>query len=294
MKLKQIFVCLCLCLCLLTPQKAKAQAVSDQIVSDLITVGISGAASLTGNIPLAFASGVLSKYISTYGLMAIKSVLSKLRAHPPHDLGEINIYFIYLIHVKRNLYQTLINMRSNLEQNNSYANTLREIEELEKQIISRCENNCQVTGIDESLINFEFLNIALEAKQSYDIFEYLDVQEVKLNYQYLMLLYLDVVLVEQKLLEAQYNVLAAQLSNLTREISINHYISNAEKEYRYQLAMNLILRWQKRRDERRVVVATVLRNPLTDLESENRDLQDDIDRYRNMAKSFSFQYGEEL
>lgn len=294
MKFKKVFVCLCLCLVFVMPAKIKAQAVSDQIVSDLITVGISGAATLTGNIPLAFASGVLSKYISTYGLMAIKSVLAKLRAHPPHDLGEINIYFVYLIHVKRNLYQTLINIRKNVEQSNTYANTLREIEALEQQIVSRCEGTCQVNAIDESLVNFEFLNIALEAKQSYDIFEYLDEQEIKLNYQYLMLLYLDVILVEQKLLEVQYNVLATQLSDLTREIAQNNYISNAEKEYRYQLAMNIILRWQKRRDERRVVVATVLRNPLIELQDENDELQDEIDRYRDLAKSFQFNFEEEL
>jgi hypothetical protein len=293
MRIKMLLVSFCVCLSLtMIGPKVEAQVVSDQIIGDLITVGISGAATLTGNIPLALASGVLSKYISTYGVMAVKSVVNKMKAHPPHDLGEINIYFIYLIHVKRNLYQALINMRTNVQNDNGLRNILREIEQLEQQMLAQCDGSCSVEGLDESLINFEFLNIALEAKQSYNIFEYINAEEVKLNYQYLMLLYLDVIIIEQKLLEAQYNVLATQISELTAEIAKNDYLSNAEKEYRYQLALNIVLRWQKQRDTRRVLLITVLKNPLMQLQDENRDLQDDIDRYRHLAKQFTFDFEE--
>jgi hypothetical protein len=265
----------------LTVRPAHSQELSEQIITDLITIGITGAATLTGNIPLALASGVLSKYISTYGVQGAKALVTKIKGETPEDLGQINIYFIYLIHVKRNLYQAMINIRSNVKGEQSLETIAREIDELEKTLSGKCpEGVCQVTGIDESLVNFEFLNIALDAKQSFDIFQYLSQQEVKTTYQYLMLLYMDLILVEQKLLEAQYNVLANQVATLLENFEENVFISNDEKEYAFQLAINMVLKWQKHRDERRIILLTALRKPLQDMQEENRSLEDSINGYR--------------
>lgn len=263
---------------------AQAQDVAEQVITDLVTVGITGAATLTGNIPLAMASGVLSKYISTYGVQGVKYLINKVKSSSPQDLGEINIYFIYLIHVKRNLYQSMINMRTNVKGDSSYATVVKEIEELEKSLQGQCSGQCQVTGIDESLVNFQFLNVALDAKQSFDIFNYLDAQQVKTNYQYLMMLYMDVILVEQKLLEGQYNVMAAQVADLLENLEENVYLSNEEKEYGFQIGINMVLKWQKHRDERRALLLTALAKPLADMQAENDQLEDDINGYRDDNK----------
>jgi hypothetical protein len=143
---------------------AHSQTLSEQIVSDLLTVGITGAATLSGNIPLAMASGVLSKYISTYGVQAVKFLINQVKAESPQDLGEINIYFVYLIHVKRNLYHSMINLRNNVKSDGIDETLMREIEELEKKMKGGCpQGECAVTGLDETLVNFEFLNVALDA-----------------------------------------------------------------------------------------------------------------------------------
>lgn len=260
---------------------AEAQDVAEQVITDLVTVGITGAATLTGNIPLAMASGVLSKYISTYGVQGVKFLINKVKSSAPQDLGEINIYYIYLIHVKRNLYQSMINMRTNVKGDSSYATVVKEIEDLERTLQGQCSGQCNVTGIDESLVNFQFLNVALDAKQSFDIFNYLDAQQVKVNYQYLMMLYMDVILVEQKLLEGQYNVMAAQVSELLENLEDNVYLSNEEKEYGFQLGINMVLKWQKHRDERRALLLTALAKPLEDMQAENDQLEDDINGYRD-------------
>jgi hypothetical protein len=260
---------------------AKSQELSEQIVADLVTVGITGIATLSGNIPLAIASGVLSKYISTYGVQGVKFLINKVKAETPEDLGQINIYYIYLIHVKRNLYQALINIRSNVKGDPARQNIMKEIEALEATMQGQCaDEKCSVTGIDESLVNVQFLNVALDAKQSFDIFTYLDAQEVKITYQYLMLLYMDVILIEQKLLEGQYNVLASQVSYFMESLEENVYLSNEEKEYAVQLSLNLVLKWQNHRDERRAILLTSLMKPLEDIQAENGRLEDEINGYQ--------------
>ena len=260
---------------------AHSQTLSEQIVSDLVTVGITGAATLSGNIPLAMASGVLSKYISTYGVQGVKFLINKVKAESPQDLGEINIYFVYLIHVKRNLYHSMINLRNNVKSDRIDETLIREIEELEKKMKGECpQGGCAVTGLDETLVNFEFLNVALDAKQSFNVFEYLEAQQVKSTYQYLMLLYMDVILVEQKLLESQYNVLAQQTATLMESLEENVYLSNEEKEYSFQLSLNMVLKWQKQRDERRALLLSALKKPLEELEVENSRLEDEINGYR--------------
>jgi hypothetical protein len=268
------------CLLFFPLKNVNAQTLSDQIVTDLVTIGITGAATLSGNIPLAMASGVLAKYISTYGIQGVRFLIDKVKAETPQDLGEINIYFIYLIHVKRNLYQAMINMRNNVKNDPTYDILIKEIEEVESNLQTNCSGKCEVSGIDQSLINYEFINIALDAKQSIGIFDYLNSEQVKSTYQYLILLYLDIILVEQKLLEGQYNVLANQIDGLLENLEENPYLSLDEKEYSFQLALNIALKWQKHRDERRVLLLKVLKKPLENIQEENDQLQDQIDQYR--------------
>jgi hypothetical protein len=261
----------------------QAQEVKDQVISDIVTVGITAAATLTGNIPLALASGVLAKYISTYGVAGVKSLINKFKSETPQDLGEVNIYYIYLLHMKRNLYQTLVNMRTNLKGDQTMGTIEAEIRKLEDSLSGSCTvENCQITKVDETLVNFEFVNIALDAKQSFNIFNYIQTQEVMATYQYLMLMYLDIIFVEQKLIESQYNVLANQISTLTEELDKNVYSSNEEKEYVYQLGMNLVIKWQKQRDERRANLLVILKQPLMEMETENRQLEDDIQSYSDL------------
>jgi hypothetical protein len=267
-----------------TTQQVSAQEdVREQIISDLITVGITGAATLTGNVPLAMVSGVISKYLTTYGMRGAKALINKFKADSPQDLGEVNIYYIYLIHIKRNLYQALINMRQNVTSEGALNHVAQEIERLERDLSGACSaERCEVNAIDERLLNFEFLNIAMDARQSFNIFQYIDAQQVKANYQYLMLLYMDIIIVEQKLIEAQYNVLSAQVDSLLEELEKNVYVSNEEKEWVFQLGMNIVLKWQKHRDNRRVVLLTALQKPLLDMQHENREIEEDLQRYRDL------------
>jgi hypothetical protein len=255
----------------------------DQIITDLISVGITGAATLTGNIPLAMASGILSKYISTYGIQGPRALINKFKAEAPQDLGEINLYYVYLIHIKRNLYETLINMRENVGSDGSLSTIREEIEKLEHDLSGSCTTErCEVSSLDQTMINFDFINVAFDAKQSFDIFDYIDAQQVKATYQYLMLLYMDVIIVEQKLLESQYNVISNQVATLVDELDKNVYTSNEEKEYVFQLGMNLVLKWQRHRDHRRTVLLTALQKPLMDMQSENQSIQEELDRYRDL------------
>lgn len=255
----------------------------DQIITDLVSVGITGAATLTGNIPLAMASGILAKYISTYGIQGARALINKFKAEAPQDLGEINLYYVYLIHIKRNLYETLINMRENVNHDGQLSTIAEEIAKLEQDLSGNCSTErCEVTALDDSLINFEFINIALDAKQSFAIFDYIDAQQIKATYQYLMLLYMDVIIVEQKLLESQYNVISNQVAQLIEELEKNVYTSNEEKEYVFQLGMNIVLKWQRHRDHRRTVLLTALQKPLMDMRTENERIQEELDRYRGL------------
>ncbi len=269
---------------IVTMKPVSAQAeLKDQIITDLISVGITGAATLTGNIPLAMASGILSKYISTYGIQGARALINKFKSEAPQDLGEINLYYVYLIHIKRNLYETMINMRENVDGHSSMTTIQEEIAKLEQDLSGNCTaERCEVSSLDESMVNFEFINIALDARQSFNIFGYLDAQQVKNTYQYLMLLYMDIIIVEQKLLESQYNVISNQVAGLIEELDQNVYVSNEEKEYVFQLGMNIVLKWQRHRDNRRTVLLTALSKPLHDMQSENDRIQEELDRYRGL------------
>lgn len=269
---------------IVTMKPVSAQAeLKDQIITDLISVGITGAATLTGNIPLAMASGILSKYISTYGIQGARALINKFKSEAPQDLGEINLYYVYLIHIKRNLYETMINMRENVDGHSSMTTIQEEIAKLEQDLSGNCTTErCEISSLDESMVNFEFINIALDARQSFNIFGYLEAQQVKNTYQYLMLLYMDIIIVEQKLLESQYNVISNQVAGLIEELDQNVYVSNEEKEYVFQLGMNIVLKWQRHRDNRRTVLLTALSKPLHDMQSENDRIQEELDRYRGL------------
>lgn len=280
--LKGLTVLLFAFLVAIKPVSAQSE-LKDQIITDLVTVGITGAATLSGNIPLAMASGILAKYISTYGIQGTRALINKFKAEAPQDLGEINLYYVYLIHIKRNLYETLINMRENVAHDGQLQTISDEITKLEQDLSGNCTaERCEVSSLDDSLINFEFINIALDAKQSFAIFDYIEAQQVKSTYQYLMLLYMDVIIVEQKLLESQYNVISNQVAQLVDELDKNVYVSNEEKEYVFQLGMNIVLKWQRHRDHRRTVLLTALQKPLMDMQTENAHIQEELDRYRGL------------
>jgi hypothetical protein len=109
----------------------------------------------------------------------------------------------------------------------------------------------------------------------------LEAQEIKNTYHYLMLLYLDLVIVEQKLIEAQYNVLAARTIQTLKLLKDNKYISQAEKEYQAQLLYGMALRWVLMADNRRVIVAKALEKPLQELNDENQKLEEEIEKYKH-------------
>lgn len=253
------------------------QQLKGQLAGDLTQAGITFAAGLTGSIPLALIAGILGKYISTYGIQGIKNLIDSIKGYPPQDLGEVNLAYMYLIHVKRNLYSTLISMRKNAEEGVKEESLVKELDALTKEVTTLCENgNCSPTTLDEKLVNYSFLQIALDAKESLNINQWLSINEMKNTYHYLLLLYLDVVMTEQQLIQVQNLVIGTQIQESIQAIQKNPYISAAEKEYQAQLAMNIGLRWQKILDERRVLMATVLEKPLKDLERENAEIEAEL------------------
>ena len=260
--------------------------VAEQIGTDLLAGGVSLAAAMTGNIPLAFAAGFLTKYISTYGVKGIKALIEFFKGYQPQDLGEINLYYVYLLHVKRNLYQSMITIRKSVEADGGLSNLEGELKRVEEVLKGECniDQGCTPVGLDDNLVNFQFINIILDAKQSVDVSRFLSVYEIKNTYQYLLLLYLDVIVVEQKLVEAQYNMMASRTLKTIKILKDNKYISNAEKEFQTQLLMNMALRWMYLADTRRVVVASAMRGPADILQKENDELQREIDKYRKHNK----------
>ncbi|OFZ00794.1 MAG: hypothetical protein A2Z97_06560 [Bdellovibrionales bacterium GWB1_52_6] len=276
----------------ITPPRAWAEAqqpsVGEQIATDLIAGGITVGAALSGSLPIAMAAGFLTKYISTYGVQGIKAVIDYFKGYQPKDLGEINLYYIYLLDVKRNLYQSLITIRKATDQDGAFANIQGELQRVEDVLKGACqiESGCEPQGLDDSLINYSFLNIILDAKESIEVSKYLSANEVKDTYQYLMLLYMDLIIVEQKLLDAQYNVLAGRMNQTLKLLKRNAYLSNAEKEYQTQLLLNMSLRWMNLADTRRVVIAKALKSPLETLEKENSELARQIDEYKRKHSTF--------
>ncbi len=248
-----------------------------QVASDLTQAGITFAAGLTGSVPLALIAGILGKYISTYGIQGIRNLIDAIKGYPPQTLGEVNLAYMYLINVKRNLYSTLIAIRKSAEERGGEQALGKELDDLEKDVTSLCEKgNCKPTTLDDSLVNYSFLQVALDAKQSMNVNQWLTVNETKNTYQYLLLLYLDVIMTEQTLIQTQNLVIGTQIKETITALGKNAYVSDAEKEYQGQLVMNIGLRWQKMLDDRHVMLARVLRKPLEDIEAENRAIEAEI------------------
>ncbi len=264
-----------------TGQNDDQKPVMEQVAGDLVGAGVSIAAAMTGNVPVAMMAGVLSKYITTYGIQGVKAVIDYFKGYDPQDLGEINIYYVYLINVKRALYQTLLQIRKNVQEDPALADLQTEMNRIEGVLSSECDasHGCTPTGLNQSLVNYSFLNMVIDAKGIFEVQKFLNTNEIKNTYQYLILLYLDVVIVEQKLLEAQYNVMASQTMATIDEVKKNSYLSNAEKEFQAQMLVNMSLRWMLLADTRRVVVAKAIKNPMAQLEDENTHLESEIDRY---------------
>ena len=285
-------VCLCLSIVSTPIAVSTAQAdsgqswsqVATQVSGDVIQAGITLAASATGNVPLALTAGIVGKYISTYGIQGIKDLVDAIKGYPPQDLGEVNLDYMYLINVKRNMYSTLIAIRKSAEaaQTAPGASSLaQELDALQQDVTTLCAaGNCQPVTVDEKLVNYSYLQVALDAKASLDVDQWLSVGEIKNTYEYLMLLYLDVVMTEQQLIQTQNLVVGNQVKDAIAALKANDYISDAEKEYQAQMVMNIALRWQKMLDERRVLLANILTKPTDDLLNENKAIQDDLDKLK--------------
>jgi hypothetical protein len=256
----------------------KWQQLKGNIAGDLTQAGLTFAAGLTGSVPLALTAGILGKYISTYGIQGIKNLVDSIKGYPPQDMGELNLAYMYLIHVKRNLYSTLISMRKAAETDPRETGLITELDLLEKEVTSLCaeKDKCQPAALDESLVNYSFLQVALDAKSSININDWLSLGEVRNTYQDLVLLYLDVVMTEQLLIQTQANVIGQQVKESVESLKKNAYISEAEKEFQAQLILNVALRWQKMLDERRVMIAKVIQAPAESLEEENRRLEEEL------------------
>lgn len=267
--------------------KSTKNSLGQTLVTDLVSAGISVAASLSGNVALALSAGLLTKYVTTYGIAGVKKLIDLFKGYEPRDLGEVNLYYVYLLNIKRNLYFTLINIRKAAQKRDSSGKLEAQLKEITGKIIAQCEEGekeCRPNDFDESMVNFEFLNIAMDLDNTMDISEFLQTYELKATYQYLMLLYLDIIIVEQKLIEAQYDVMANTITEIKKELDEHPYISNAEREYFYQTAMSIASRWSHQRANRRDIVSSSLRDALKRLQGENGDLDRDLDEYENRYK----------
>lgn len=270
----------------ITASKVYAQSNADdlksQVVGDLVSAGVSVAIAASGSVPLALMGGYLTKYISTYGVEGVKALVNFFKGHEPQDLGEINIYYIYLLNIKRNLYQTLIMIRQSVQNVDANQNLVKQLDDLEATLKNECDvaKGCKADALNDTLVNMQFLNLALDAKASLDVNRYLEVREIKDTYQYMILLYLDVVIVEQKLLEAQSNAMASRTIQTMKELKKNRYISQEEKEFQGQILLNMALRWKLLADTRRVLVAQAVQKPIADLESENEAIKKKLGPYR--------------
>lgn len=264
--------------------------IADQIAGDLVGAGVSIGAALSGSVPLAFAAGYISKYLVTYGIGGIKSAIDYVKGYGPRDLSEINLLYVYLLHVKQNLYGTLIEIRKSVAADNRLSYLSGQLEKVERGLNEECaaSGGCSETAVDHRYVNLHFLNLILDAKETLQISKYLGEQEVRHTYHYLMLLYLDVVILEQRLIEAQADVLADRTTETLKVLQDNPYLSNEEKEYQAQLLMNLSLRWIRLADSRKRIVARAIEAPLEKLNAENGDLQKDIDDYKRKHGFLAF------
>lgn len=263
---------------------AQDSQLKEQIATDLVGAGISIGAALSGNVPLAFAAGYLTKYISTYGIAGVRALIDYFKGHRPGDLGEINLYYLYLLHIKRNLYHSLLNIRKTVQEDVSLSHIERQLEKVEQSLSGKCAD-CEDNSTESQMVNLQVVNLLIDARSSLDLSRYLQRQEIRGTYQYLVLLYLDLLIVEQKLIEAQSEVMHNRVAQGIQAIRDNPYLSKAEKEYQKQLLMNLGLRWMLLADKNRLILAEAARLPIQNLKNENDELEKKLDDYRGDYQS---------
>jgi hypothetical protein len=254
----------------------------EQMISDLVGAGVSVAAALSGNVPLALMAGVLTKYVTTYGIMGVKAIISIFKGHPPEDLGEVNLAFIYVTQTKRMIYSALLQIREQAEKREQLeaATLKKQLDEVENLVTDFCKDgNCKPITLDEKYVQFNLLDLTFEAKSTPDLYRALSIHQIKNTYHYLLLLYMDVQIVEQELIQALTLNLAAQIDRLRDMLSNHPLLSNTEKELHYQRALGIALQWQKMSDEKRVDLSTVYEKSLDELNQRNRELQDQINTY---------------
>jgi hypothetical protein len=250
---------------------------TEQLTTDIVAAGFSIGATLSGNVPLALSAGFLTKYIVTYGIGGVKALIEHIKGFPPQDLGHINLYHVYLIHVKRNLYKSIISIRKDVDKNNPQSVLQKELNSLEKYVLELCQNQtCLPDQVDQSLVNYGFLQIALDAKGLLELDQFVSDEQISHTYHYLLLLYLDVMMAENQLYQYQVVVLANQVNDLKKLLEENQFISNFQKEYQYQMALNLSLRWRLMMQKRRVQLGKILQVQLGNLRLQNQQDNQDI------------------
>ncbi len=266
------------------PQWAAAR---DQVASDLIAAGVSTAAALSGNVPLALMAGTVTKYAAMYGIEGIKSVVHFLKGNPPVDLGEVNLAFIYMIQTKRMLYQAMLQIRDQAEKQKMVDNeSLKKmLTDVENAITASCKDSaCKATSLDEKAVNRNLLNLTLESKSIPDLYKNLSIAQIQNSYHYLLLLYLDTQSVEQELLQTLTLNLAGQLVKLKSLLKEHPILSNAEKELQYQRALGIVIQWQTQADERRVELGPIFQRTLQNLKEQNQKLGTELSKIQGKSK----------
>lgn len=284
---KLLFISLCVVLSFNFSGKVRASQLGEQIATDLLATGVSVAAALSGNTAVALSAGIFTNYLSTYGIKGAKSLAKLYKGKPPRDLGEINLYYVYLINSKRNLYLSLNTMARALKDSGRDQNFNNSINDLISSLLGACEKDCVLQDFDESFVNFQFVDMALDARATLDVNNILSVYELKNTFQYMMLLYMDIMYFEQMLIEGMQDVMAKRILDIRDELEKNVYLSKEEKDYLMAIGINIAARFQGLRDKRKVALYLGLKNKVDSLIVENDDLDDQIDDYqsRNFEKS---------
>ncbi len=281
------------------PRKKKSNSewkqISDSVISDLVASGIGIGAAFTRSVPIALSAGIITKYVSVYGIAGIKTLIATLKGAPLEDLGELNVAYVYLMASKSKLLREMGNMREihfnpgayretdgslspRMPDENSRGMTARyekEFDALSSFAANLCPDaQCPGATLDEKLVNETIVNTAMAAKQSVNYRQALNEEQLKATYHSLVILYLDIIFVEQRILASLQNVLATQVSNVIESIEENPHLSQAEREYNYQLMMNVVLKWKNLQDGRRVGMTPFVQSSILQLETESNEIQD--------------------
>ncbi len=253
---------------------------TNQLSQDLVAAGFSIAATVSGSVPLALTAGFLTKYVVTYGIGGVKALINHIKGDDLQDLGHINLYSIYLLHIKRNLYKAILDIRTSALKSATQTHYIKELEKVEKYFAENCpDSKCKDATVDQALVDMNMLSIALDGKKTIDLDNFLSLEQLKASYFYLNNLFLDIMIAEQRLAQSQVQVLSNQINEIKKELHENKYISLEEKEYRFQKALNISLRWKKNMAQRTVAMNKLLLPKLKSLQNQNDNLEKDIQGY---------------